>query len=307
MEQDRFDELAKKVFDGTSRRRVVGGAIASVVGAGVAAVTGVSAKNDKKAKAKAQGKKSKGRAQGEFTCTTGNANNPAQGGCADPTSCCLSNSADNATCVPATAQLGTSTCGTNNNGSGVCNTCPAGTVCGLRGNDRVCVATPASCPNGCIIPGGTNQNDQCVPNGNAAPVNSSNPQFDGRFVCGTGGSTCEVCSFTGGLQNTGCCTAAGRCNAGTTAAQCGSQGALCQTCTTLGPNATCTSQTCVGGTTTAGPTTTAAPTTTTIAPCPIAKNGKQKVRCGTNCCGRKQECKTSKDGTQHCKRKKRFL
>ena len=295
MEQDRFDDLVKQVFAGSSRRRVVGGAIASVVGAGFAAVTGVEAK---KGKAKAK----KGKAKGEFVCTAANANDPLQGGC-PPGSCCQSTPAgNNAACVAAGVQAGSQTCGdptAKPAGGGVCRTCPTGTRCSGAPDFR-CVCDPTTCSNGCCIPGFTAADDDvCVANGSGAPVSSSNPDYDGTFVCGTAGSICTVCSI-GGTLFSGCCTASGACSGGTSNANCGSNGQLCETCQN---DAECgVDQACTGGTTTPSPT-----STTTLAPCPIAKNGKQKIRCGQTCCGRKQECKTADDGTQHCKRKKRFL
>jgi len=293
MEQDRFDELAKKVFSGNSRRRVVGGALASVVGAGIAAVTGVSAKNDKKGKAKAQGKKGKGRAKGEFTCTAANANNPGLGGCANPLSCCASTPGGvGPQCVDFGLQAGGSLCGNPGTGVGVCRTCPTGTRCSGFPLFR-CVCDSTSCANGCCInniglPG--TPSDTCVANGSGAPVSSANPQFDGSFVCGSGGGQCSVCSV--GTLFAGCCTSTGACSGGTSNAACGGGGQLCTTCEN---DSSCgVDQACTGGTTT----TTVAPTTT-IAPCPT----DTPVRCGTGttavCC---TKCNNKNTG---CKKKKR--
>ena len=94
MDQERFDELAKKVFDTSSRRRVLGGALAGLFGATAAKVADVAAKGKGKGKGagaeqhkgkgkgagaeqhkgKGKGKNRKGKAKGEFTCTAANAN-----------------------------------------------------------------------------------------------------------------------------------------------------------------------------------------------------------------------------------------
>ncbi len=270
MEQDRFDALAKQISRRRSRRRVLGGALASVVGAGLTAVTGASAKSQKgqgrvkaqdkgnKGKAHAQGTHKKGKTRGEFTCTAANANVPAQGGC-QPGECCQSTPAgNNSTCVGLFAQLNSQTCG-DNSGQGVCRTCPVGTKCGIRNGGLVCICDGSTCPNGCCIPGAKPGKDDevCVQNGSGAPVNSANPAFDGQFVCGTAGSVCNTCGNT--LFN-GCCTASGACSLGTSNANCGSTGQLCQTCQN---DASCgVDQACTGGTTTTTTTTAAPPTTT---------------------------------------------
>jgi len=287
MEQDRFDDLAKKVFSSSSRRRVVGGAIASVVGAGVAAVTGVSAKNDKgRGKARAQGKKGKGKAKGEFTCTAANANNPGAGGCANPLACCASTPGGvGPNCVDFGLQAGGSLCGDVGTGVGVCRTCPTGTRCSGFPLFR-CVCDSTSCANGCCInniglPG--SPSDTCVANGSGAPVSSANPQFDGSYVCGKGGGQCSVCSV--GTLFAGCCTSTGACSGGTSNAACGSSGQECKICEN---DSSCgTDQACTGGTTTT--TTTPAPTTTP-GPCGFTGGGNPKVTCGTACCGPKRGC-----------------
>jgi len=265
MEQDRFDDLAKKVFSGSSRRRVLGGAIASVLGAGVAAVAGTDAK-------KGKGKAKKGKAKGEFTCTAGN----AFGACG-PTACCASTPAGNApACVEESVQAGSQTCGA---GGTVCSTCPTGTRCSGAPLFR-CVCDPATCDGCCIDNSGTGDNDQCIANGSGAPVNSPNPFYDGSFVCGTGGSFCNPCSF--GTVLAGCCTSTGACSAGTSNANCGSNGELCQTCQN---DSSCgIDQACTGGTTTTTPAPTTAP------PCGFTKGGNPKVTCGTACCGPKRGC-----------------
>jgi hypothetical protein len=291
MEQDRFDDLAKKVFSGSSRRRVIGGALASALGVGVAAVTGADAKNKK---AKAQGKNKKGRAKGEFTCTAANANVPALGGCASPTACCSSTPAGNGpACVEAAVQTGSQTCGDPAlAGAGVCRTCPTGTRCSGAPLFR-CVCDPTTCEGCCIDNAAIGENDQCIANGSGAPVNSPNPDYDGSFVCGTGGSICNVCSV--GTLFAGCCTASGACSAGTSNANCGSNGELCETCQN---DSECgIDQACTGGTTTTTPAPTTAP------PCGFTKGGNPKVTCGTACCGPKRGC--NGDGTKCGKKKKK--
>jgi len=288
MEHDRFDALAKKVFDNSSRRRVISGALASVLGVGVAAVTGVDAKN-KKAKAQGTKGKGKGKTKGEFTCTAANANVPAQGGCQGGECCQSTPAGNNATCVGVFAQLNSQTCG-DNAGQGVCRTCPVGTKCGIRNGALICICDSSTCATGCCIPGAAAGADEvCVQNGSGAAVNSANPAFDGQFVCGTAGSVCNTCGNT--LFN-GCCTATGACTIGTNNTNCGNTGQLCQTCLN---DSTCgDDQACTGGTTT---TTTAAPTTT-LAPC-----APPKKTCGTLCCGKKKKCVDKGDGTFKCKKK----
>ncbi len=311
MDQERFDNLAKKVFDSSSRRRVLGGALASALGAGVAAVSGIAAKGSK-GKGKGRSKKGKGKQAGaEFTCTAANANDPGQGGCSDPDSCCASTPAgNNPICITVGTQAsGTQQfCGKLNNagpgdqGSGVCRTCPPGTVCSLDADGEIrCICTPGTCPNGCCINNDlTDEDDECVQNGSGQAVNSVNPNFDGAFVCGHGGAECNVCSL--GTIFSGCCSATGACTAGTTAAQCGSNGEICEDCRALGPDANCASQTCIGGTTTttAGPTTT---TTTTAATCPAGKKPCPTAT-GLLCCGKKKRCRNSGTADAKCKKKK---
>lgn len=325
MEQDRFDELAKQVFSGSSRRRVIGGALASVVGLGVAAVTGVDAK---KGKAKAK----KGKAKGEFVCTAANANIVACAtvacttdvqcnnvGCfgapacvagfctGDPGntdgacplgSCCQSTPAgvSEPGCIPFAQQSAAGVIGDAGGGSGVCITCPAGTL-----GDPVtgrCVCSALSCPDGCCIDNtGFSSTDQCIANGSGAPVNSVNPGVDGNYVCGTGGVSCladsSICSV--GTLFSGCCSAQGFCVAGTSNNACGSGGELCEVCQN---DSSCgIDQACTGGTTTTTTTTTAAPACT-----------GNKVQCGTGagavCCGPKRKCKDEGNGTFRCGKKK---
>ena len=113
-------------------------------------------------------------------------------------------------CVPINSLDGTGTC--VDFGTGLCRSCPDGTLC-----DTVtgrCVCSPLSCSGGCCI---VNEivdgipearqlsplDDQCIPNGYGQPVASLNPDYDGSFVCGTGGSFCTVCSA--GTLFSGCC------------------------------------------------------------------------------------------------------
>lgn len=276
MEQDRFDALAKKVFAGSSRRRVVGGALASVLGVGVAAITGADAKNGK-----GKAKKGKGKSKGEFVCTTGNANNPPPFGCG-PNACCQSTPAGNGpACVGSDLQAGTQTCGSAPFGEGVCRTCPTGTRCSGFPDFR-CVCDPTTCSDGCCIPSGFigNDDDICVKNGSGEPVNTDDPFLNGAYVCGVGGSICNVCSV--GTLFSGCCTPTGACSAGTANAACGSNGKTCEVCQN---DSSCgVDQACTGGTTTTTPAPTTAP------PCGFTKGGNPKVTCGTACCGPKRGC-----------------
>jgi len=287
MEQDRFDALAKKVFDGSSRRRVIGGALASVLGVGVAAVAGTDAKNKK---AKAQGKK--GKAKGEFVCTAANANVFCPAG-----SCCQSTpgGVSEPSCIPFAQQIQGGVVGDQPNGNGVCRTCPTGTF-GDPVSGR-CVCTATSCANGCCIDNTAfGADDQCIANGSGAPVNSVNTNVDGFYVCGINGVSCEAgSSFCGDTIFNGCCSAQGFCTSGTSNANCGSSGNLCETCQN---DSSCgIDQACTGGTTTTTTTTTAAPACT-----------GNKVQCGTGagavCCGPKRKCKDEGNGTFRCGKKK---
>jgi len=294
MEQDRFDALAKKVFDGSSRRRVIGGALASVLGVGVAAVAGTDAKN----KGKAQSKKGKGKAKGEFVCSGSNFPVPTITNPCPVGSCCQSTPAgvSQPGCIPAAQQSASGVVGDAGNGNGVCITCPAGTQ-----GDPVtgrCVCSALSCPDGCCIDNtGFSSTDQCIANGSGAPVNSVNPNIDGNYVCGTGGVSCladsSICSV--GTLFSGCCSAQGFCVAGTSNNACGSGGELCEVCQN---DSSCgIDQACTGGTTTTTTTTTAAPACT-----------GNKVQCGTGagavCCGPKRKCKDEGNGTFRCGKKK---
>jgi hypothetical protein len=261
MDQKRFDNLTRTLASGSSRRKVLGGALAGI-GAGLASLTGIAAQGKKR-------KKRKGRVGAEFTCSATNANNPALGGCSDPDSCCASTAGGlGPICVTEGTQLsGTQQfcgkLGNPNRGSGVCRTCPPGTVCSLDSDNELrWIAPPTTGPTGCWNTNDlTDQDDTCVPNGSGAPVNSVNPQFDGNSVCGFGGSECTVCSL--GTIFAGCCTATGACNAGTTGISCGSGGRLCEACT-AGNN--CINQTCE-----------------TTAPCGPAT-------CGQGCCNAAGAC-----------------
>jgi hypothetical protein len=254
MDQKRFDNLTRTLASGSSRRKVLGGALAGVIGAGIAAVSGTAAKGKKNRK------KGNGRAGAEFTCTANNANDPNLGGCSDNQSCCASTAGGlGPICVTeGTQRSGTQQfCGDKNDGSGVCRTCPPGTVCSEDADNEIrCICTPSTCPTGCCINNDlTDEDDECVQNGSGAPVNSVNPDFDGNSVCGFGGSECTICSI--GTIFAGCCTPTGACNAGTTGISCGSGGNICEPCP-AGSN--CINQTCE-----------------TTAPCGPAT-------CGAGCC-----------------------
>jgi hypothetical protein len=233
MDQKRFDNLTRTLASGSSRRKVLGGALAGVIGAGIAAVSGTAAKGKKNRK------KGKGRAGAEFTCTADNANDVC-----DNDACCASTAGGlGPICVTeGTQRSGTQQfCGDLNNGSGVCRRCPVGTVCSEDQDGEIrCICTPGTCPTGCCINNDNDDlDDECVQNGSGVPVNSVNPDFDGNSVCGFGGSECTICSL--GTIFAGCCTATGACNAGTTGISCGSGGGLCQQCA-AGSN--CVNQTC---------------------------------------------------------------
>jgi hypothetical protein len=337
LDHERFDALAKKVFDGTSRRRVLGGALASAVGAGVAAVSGIAAKGTK-GKGKGRSKKGKGKQAGaEFTCTAGNANfelctdvgcavdqDCIDVGCgatcgdlfagvcgnsADDTtpgacpqgSCCASTPAgtNDPSCIDAITQITGGVggfCG-DTDGEGVCRRCPEGTRCSQDPfGDIRCLCNAATCDGCCIDNGATGDDDQCIANGSGQRIASPNPQFDGQFVCGTGGGFCQGC----GNAFSGCCTSTGVCSGGEAALECGSNGVICANCTTTG--ATCVSQTCTGGTTTttAGPGT----TTTTAVPC-VAPKKACATATGTICCGKKKKCQNPGTADAKCKKKKR--
>jgi hypothetical protein len=255
MDQKRFDNLTRTLASGSSRRKVLGGALAGVIGAGIAAVSGTAAKGKKNRK------KGNGRAGAEFTCTAANANVVC-----DNQSCCASTAGGlGPICVTeGTQRSGTQQfCGDKNDGSGVCRTCPPGTVCSEDADNEIrCICTPSTCPTGCCINNDlTDEDDECVQNGSGAPVNSVNPDFDGNSVCGFGGSECTICSI--GTIFAGCCTPTGACNAGTTGISCGSGGGLCEACP-AGSN--CINQTCE-----------------TTAPCGPAT-------CGQGCCNAAGAC-----------------
>lgn len=247
MDQERFDNLTRMLASGRSRRTVLGGVLAGL-GAGLASVSGLPAQGKKKRK---------GRVGAEFTCTAANANDPAQGGCG-PGECCQSTPAgNNAACVDVISQIAGpegGICG-NADGEGVCRRCPDGTACRIDfvTGDVRCICNPNTCDGCCISNSDNGADDQCIQNGSGEAVNSPNPNFDGAFVCGTGGSQCNFCGDT--FFN-GCCTASGACSLGTTGNNCGNSGELCeecpageecgvdQTCTGAGP---CGPATCGGG------------------------------------------------------------
>lgn len=279
MDHERFDELAKTLSSGASRRKMIGGAIAGLVGVGVAKVSGADAKGKKK-----NGKRKAGK---EATCSP----NPCP-----PGSCCtVTPPGSGASCTDLATQISTGTiCGSDGAGGGVCHNCPAGTRCAIDiiTGALKCVCNRASCPDGCCIPstaigGGATDDDICVRNGSGEPVNLPAP-FNSVFVCGTAGSFCNICSTPGGLF-TGCCDANGACRAGTSNNNCGSDAQLCAVCAN---DSTCgTDQACTGGTT----------TTTTTTPGPCADG---RPRCTTGglsvCCEAKFVCTGS-----GCVRKKK--
>jgi len=344
MDQERFDELARKVFDSSSRRRVLGGALAGLFGATAAKVADAAGKGKGKSAHK-KGKHKKGKAKGEFTCTAANANNtfcdnvactPGATGdqqCADvgcgtgpggsaaagdcnvvfgdcsgngqggnlttnnacpPGTCCNSTAAGvaNPSCVDLVSQETGGVeglCG-DLGGEGVCRKCPAGTHCRpdfVTGVLR-CICDVTTCPDGCCISNSaTDDDDQCIANGTGKRVSSTNPAFDGEFVCGTGGAFCDDC----GSFFSGCCNVAGQCVNGEAALECGSNGVICQNCTDLGPDATCASQTCVGGTTTTTSTTGTTGTTGTTSTSTTTACAGKLCSSGT-CCPNNKKCKS---------------
>ncbi|MCC7023665.1 MAG: hypothetical protein IT338_12625 [Thermomicrobiales bacterium] len=294
MDHERFDELAKTLSSGASRRKMIGGAIAGLVGAGVAKVSGVDAKGKKKS--------GKRKAGAEFTCTAAN----AATACPGPFCCSSTPGGVGPACVPTAGQAGGTVCGAAGD---VCRNCPAGTVCGGAANGFRCVCTPASCGGGCCIdnrgtgPGGTDLDDQCIQNGNGAPVNSPNGFYDGEYVCGTQGGLCTVCGF--GTVIGGCCDATGACRSGTTGANCGNSGQICLQCDAAAGEECGIDQTCSGRTPPPGP----CPTGQTqcgTACVDLATNPSNCGACGTVCppCGkrRRPECQ---GGTCGCSRKRR--
>lgn len=159
MDQSRFDDITRTLGSGSSRRKILGGALAGVFGASVASVSGLAkGKKGKAGRNKKSSKGKKGKAGAEFTCTAANANDPNLGGCADDDSCCASTAGGlGPICITdGTQASGTQQfCGKLNSngpgdrGSGVCRTCPEGTVCSLDADNELrCICTPGTCPNG---------------------------------------------------------------------------------------------------------------------------------------------------------------
>jgi hypothetical protein len=158
--------------------------------------------------------------------------------------------------------------------SGVCNvqTCPTGCcdsagacqqgltnlACGTSGtNCQNCLSVPAVCSNQQCVPS-PDAGLACNP-GNCGGCCDSLGNCLGGFEgtqCGTGGRLCIDCMTTGtqcefGLCTEsdgsticaqscdGCCDAAGNCQVGFAATQCGELGGACQDCTSLSPPSTC--------------------------------------------------------------------
>jgi len=238
MDQERFDDIAKKLSSGSSRRSVLGAAIAGAFGAGLAKVSGADAKG---------GKKGRKKARKEAVCL---------GGECGPNACCLSTPpGNNVSCVTAASQLaGGEICGDGIDGSGICRRCPDGTRCaqpGGPGTAFVCVCDATTCPNGCCYEDTNTRDFQCIVNGSGQPINSSD-FADGAYVCGTGGSSCNFCSF-GPQIFSGCCSATGVCQSGTTGSNCGNSGELCEVCDAAAGEECGVDQTCTGRTTTPPP------------------------------------------------------
>jgi hypothetical protein len=292
-------------------------------------VAGVAAKGSGKGKSAHKKGKShkKGKAKGEFTCTAANANgefcgnDPCAvdgdcfnvgcfGGCVagfctpsnqldntgacPPGTCCNSTAAGvlNPSCVDFVTQITGGEgglCG-DLGAEGVCRKCPAGTHCrqDVTTGELRCICDVTTCPDGCCISNSaTSDDDQCIANGNGKRVSSPNPAFDGEFVCGTGGAFCDDC----GSFFSGCCNTAGQCVDGEAALECGSNGVICQNCTDLGPDATCSSQTCVGGSTTTTSTTGTTGTTGTTSTSTTTACAGKLCSSGT-CCPNNKKCKS---------------
>jgi hypothetical protein len=248
MDQERFDQLARAVSSGSSRRTILGGVIAGLFGAGAARLTDVAAKgkhkkrSHKKGPAKHKKRKGGARAQeviGPCEGATDPTNCPA--GCCRPVGAafeCVANGTDGL-CgiggVACQALTGSQCCDAT---SGARVSVPAGN-CG--GRDSAAgypggLCTP--CPNGCcggtfslITPG----RGLCIENG------------DGR--CGLGGVYCDSaasCSVAvSGTPSGQCCTADGGCASGSFVQSCGSGRHLCEVCTGINP--TCISGACQSG------------------------------------------------------------
>lgn len=295
MDHERFDELAKTLSSGASRRKVIGGAIAGLVGASIAKVSGADAKGGKKGRKKKVGK--------ESLCT------PAETGlCALQAGCCNPTGDPALQCITIPQQnvnAAVKQPGPCGNIGGTCRTCPAGTYCVGPANNRHCVCDFQSCPNGCCqqIDGnfGTGVgNYVCVENG------SGQRQPDGGFYCGTGPgpfniftSTCNYCGDT----FSGCCTADGACNAGTSNAACGTRGEICDVCandSSCGVDQACT------GATTQPPECPTGQTKCGTACVDLATNPSNCGACGNDCpaCGRRRrrECQ---GGTCGCSKKRK--
>jgi hypothetical protein len=285
MDQERFDELAKKVFDTSSRRRVLGGAIAGILGASAAKVADVAGKGKGKGKGKGAGAEhkkgkgkgagaehhngkgkgagaehhnGKGKGAGKDSVCAGNNN---AGGCPAGT-CCLPDANPNDTCVTLQTQqnLGNvkrdGPCGDVAGNNRRCRICPPGTYCtGDNGNNndttnRKCKCDNVSCPVGCCQAIG-NGNYVCITTNGAGAV-----QENGNIYCVPPGpnratlnqSTCNNVNESGGTN--GCCDDTGHGRPGNTPEQCGSAGRICQNCRLTDPTAQCTGQTCPGVTTT---------------------------------------------------------
>ena len=255
MDQERFDQLARTLVSGSSRRRVLGGAIAGLFGASVATVAGIEAKSKKKRHRKGAKHKKKGRVRAASTCSAADILTCSLipgGACCNPTDdpalSCVSIAEQDA--QAAGKQPGI--CGSTND---TCFTCPTGTYCAGAPGTRYCACDADSCGEGncCAFVGG-DFGFQCIANGSGTRAD------DGEFYCGVGGGdvigtppppapgpgsdTCNQCSVGTGLFS-GCCTDDGFCNSGTTGNNCGSGGNACAVCENGGECGL--DQTCTGG------------------------------------------------------------
>jgi hypothetical protein len=255
MDQERFDQLARVISTGSSRRKMLGGMVAGLFGVGAAKLGDVAAKGKHKQrnhKGAAKGKKGKGvhaeqtsfctGATDPVNCPNGCCSNPAagvficqqngHGFCGRGGIACVAQPAGTC-CDPATGATVTPL----PPGPGVVGQCGTSTVAGtatVPGNGGLC--TP--CPNGCCLAPDTGQfGTQCVANGSGhCGVNG---------VTCDGGSGCNPAVPGNGPIEQQCCTASGNCAPGTVVSQCGSSRHICEVCEP--PNATCFQGGCQAG------------------------------------------------------------
>jgi len=258
MDQERFDQLARKISSASSRRTMLGGMVAGLFGAGIAKLGDAAAKTGKTKHKKvkthkdsAKGKKGKDSAVHKEQVVL----------CAGPTDAV---NCPNGCCLPVGA---TFQCIANGQGG----------LCGIHG--QVCSApvaigqccdpisgtpvappaanpatgTPGTCGTAtATIPGGV---CQACPNGCcAAPAAGqfgTQCKANGTGNCGllgvpcNSGTTCDPTIPANGSAAIQCCTSSGNCTQGVTVSACSSGRNLCQVCP--GPNQTCLTGACQAG------------------------------------------------------------